>query len=981
MCPFGHGQVRWINSRQCIHPSSLPIPFSKHSLRQARLHEQLQQQTEELAKTNSRLQQEIAERQRAEQSLRENSNFVRAIFEGTSDGIFVKDSSGRYRLINAAGAAWIGKSVEDIIGQDDTAIFEPDVAARIMAHDRQVIQTGASVEYEETTTNNGTYRTFLSRKDAYRDGQGQINGVIGVARDITEHKRTEAALQDSRERFTTFMAHSPAIAFIKDAEGRLHYINPAFIEAFGSAAKAWEGKIDAELWPADTAKQLRENDLAILSTGKSQAAEEIIPHPDGLHTWLTYKFPFRDAAGRLFLGGMGIDITERNRAEAALRAAEEEYHAIFEHANIGIYRSSLEGKQLRANPALVRLNGYTSEEEMLPAVKDIAVEWYVDPQRRSEFARLLETHEHVENFESEIYRHKARERIWISETARLVRNQAGEPLYYEGTVQDITARKRAEEALRQSEQRYRGLVESQQDLVVRVDSEGKFTFLNDAYCQTFGKPREELLGQSFLQYVHPDDRESTQEAMQALSVPPYRVSVEQRILTPKGIRWMAWEDYAIRDQRGAILEIQAVGRDVTDRKQTEQNLQESNHRLEEILHQLQLTQQQIVRQERLAAVGQLAAGIAHDFNNILTGILGFAELLQLESSLSPFAHEGLRTVAEQGKRAAQLIRQVLDFSRQSINQPQPLDLTVLLKETGKLLSRLLPEHVQVHINPAPGEHWMQGDVTQLQQVLTNLAVNARDAMPNGGVLEFRLFTQALEAEHAAAVPQEVPAGHWIVLEACDTGTGMTPEVQERIFEPFFSTKEVGKGTGLGLSQVYGIAKQHQGHIHVQSQLGQGSTFSLYFPTLSVAAESDAQQEMLLYGQGETILLVEDEVQVRKVLQAMLQRLGYCVLATANGQEALSVYETHSHKVQLVITDMVTPEMGGDDLYARLVRLNPHLKIIVISGYPLGEERRALVTSGRVRCLPKPPPLQALALAVHEVLHESSEKKLEPTNSL
>jgi PAS domain S-box-containing protein len=795
-----------------------------------------------------------------------------------------------------------------------------------------------------------------------------------LQREISERQQIESSLQESQARFTTFMNHSPAVAFIKDSDGRLCYTNPAFVEAFGSITKEWNGKTDSEVLPAATAQQLRKNDLAVLTTGQALAVEETVPHHDGLHNWLTYKFPFCDANGQMFLGGMGIDITERKHAEAALQAAEAEYHAIFEHANIGIYRSSLDGKQLRANPALVKLNGYASEEEMLPAVMDIATEWYVDPQRRTEFARLLEAHERVENFESEIYRHKSRERIWISETARLVRNQAGEPLYYEGTVQDITARKRAEEALRQSEQRYRGLVESQQDLVVRVDSDGRLTFVNDAYCQTFGKRQQELLGQSFLPYVHPDDRAFTLEAMKALSVPPYRVSVEQRILTPKGVRWIAWEDYAIRNKAREIVEIQAVGRDETQRKQIEQNLQESNRRLEETLQELQLTQKQIVRQERLAAVGQLAAGIAHDFNNILTGILGFAELLQLESALSPLAQEGLQTISEQGKRAAQLIRQVLDFSRQSIRQPHPLNLTALLTETGQLLARLLPEYIQVRIVDTPDTYWIHADVAQLQQILTNLAINARDAMPSGGVLEFRLHQQTIDAERSSPVSPEVPAGHWIVLQVSDTGTGMTPEVQERLFEPFFSTKEVGKGTGLGLSQVYGIVKQHEGHISVQSRLGQGSTFTFYFPELTNVAASEEKPETLYYGNGETLLLVEDETHVRTVLLAMLQRLGYNVLPAANEREALTFYKIYAQEIQLVVTDMVMPHMGGEELYRQLVRINPQVKVIMLSGYPLGEERRELLASGRVRWLPKPPELQTLARTIREVLHDKEPER-------
>lgn len=389
------------------------------------------------------------------------------------------------------------------------------------------------------------------------------------------------AYQDHQQFLEQILKISPYIVYVYDLYRRqMVYLSRQVSTLLGYSAEKTIQQNPQELrllfhpedWP-----RLRERNRQLVTDRDDLLfpVEYRIRHRNGEWRWFLDRGRVftRNADGvPTFSLGIVEDISERKYAETTLRTAEEEYRAIFEHSNLGIYRSSLDGKQLRANPALVKLNGYASEEEMLPAVNDIATEWYVDPQRRSEFARLLETYGQVENFESEVYRHKTRERIWISETARLVRDQAGSPLYYEGTVQDITARKHAEEALRQSERRYRGLVESQQELIVRVDPEGRLTFVNDAYCRTLGKRREDLLGQSFLPYVHPDDHVFTRNAMEALSRPPYRVSVEQRIFTANGVCWMAWEDYAIRDEHDVILEIQAVGRDITDRKQIEQRV-------------------------------------------------------------------------------------------------------------------------------------------------------------------------------------------------------------------------------------------------------------------------------------------------------------------------------------------------------------------------------------------------------------------------
>lgn len=395
---------------------------------------------------------------------------------------------------------------------------------------------------------------------------------------VTEHS---VELLERQQFFEDILKISPNIIYVYDLRRRqMVYLSRQVSTLLGySAEKAVQQTsqgFPSFFHPEDWPRLL--DRLQLLATAQDEemfTLEYRLRHRNGEWRWfLDRERVFaRNSAGTPTLSlGVLEDIHERKRAEAALRAAEEEYRAIFEHANLGIYRSSLEGKQLRANPALVKLNGYTSEEEMLATVNDIATEWYVDPRRRSEFVRLLETYGQVENFESEVYRHKTRERIWISETARLIRDQTGAPLYYEGTVQDITARKQAEDSLRQNERRYRGLVESQQDLIVRVDPEGRITFANDAYCRTLGKRREELLGQSFLPYVYPDDHVLTINAMKALSKPPYRMRMEQRIFTPGGVCWFAWEDYAVRNEHGAILEIQAVGRDITDRKQIEQKV-------------------------------------------------------------------------------------------------------------------------------------------------------------------------------------------------------------------------------------------------------------------------------------------------------------------------------------------------------------------------------------------------------------------------
>jgi signal transduction histidine kinase/ActR/RegA family two-component response regulator len=411
-----------------------------------------------------------------------------------------------------------------------------------------------------------------------------------------------------------------------------------------------------------------------------------------------------------------------------------------------------------------------------------------------------------------------------------------------------------------------------------------------------------------------------------------------------------------------------LSQEIAEHARTEITLRQTNEQLREAVQTIQTTQARMIVQENLATVGRLAAGIAHDFNNVLTGILGFTQLLQLDDSLSVSVHEILATIRTQGERAATLVRQILDFSRQSLVQPHVVNLGVEIDKTIALLRRTLPETIEMTYETETGSYFIWHDEGQLQQVLTNLAINARDAMaPAGGELRFRLFRPRPHQGHPTpvSVDDQTP---WLVLEVTDTGSGISPTVMNRIFEPFFTTKDVGQGTGLGLAQVYGIVKQHGGDIEVRSQVGHGTTFSLYFPLLElVESEEAAPAPSLPRGNGETLLLVEDEEIVRRSVHHMLQYLGYQVLEASNGEEALRVYEQHQQEIAGIITDLVMPLMGGEELYQTLIARGCRRPVLILTGYPLLNTGQSLLQQEAVAWLPKPPSLPQLARAVHRIV--------------
>lgn len=365
-------------------------------------------------------------------------------------------------------------------------------------------------------------------------------------------------------------------------------------------------------------------------------------------------------------------------------------------------------------------------------------------------------------------------------------------------------------------------------------------------------------------------------------------------------------------------------------------------------------QERMQTQERLAAVGQLAAGIAHDFNNTLTGIIGFTEVILSETPLAAADREILEAVRQSGLRAAYLIRQILDFSRKSSSELKPIELYAFLNEFSKFIRRTIPENINISLVCDPGEYFVRADPAKIQQVLTNIALNARDAMPKGGKLTFSLFNRTVLHGENPPLP-DMPEGDWVVLSTTDTGCGIPSEILPHIFEPFFTTKEMGSGTGLGLSQVYGIVKQHSGFIDVRTETGSGSVFTIYLPVCPAVEPATVPEFHYepLDGKNAGILVVEDYEAIRTMIRRTLTKLNFTVFTAENGKDALQVYEKNKASIRLIITDLVMPELDGIGLCKIIKANNPSIKILAISGYPLGSEWKDLYHAGITECIQKP----------------------------
>jgi len=509
-----------------------------------------------------------------------------------------------------------------------------------------------------------------------------------------------------------------------------------------------------------------------------------------------------------------------------------------------------------------------------------------------------------------------------------------------------------EEALRESEQRFRLMAETIHDVFwIATPRIGKTVYVSPGYEYIWGRTREALYRNPklFLETVHPEDRERVKTEIIAARERSIPWSHEYRIIRPDGtVRWIQNRGFPVRDDQGRVTLFTGVATDITERKALEQ---------------------QLLQAQKMEAVGRLAGGVAHDFNNLLMAITGYGELMRDKVLKEDPLYGHLENILKAGDRAAALTRQLLTFSRQKIIHPEVIDLNRVVLDLEPMLRRLIGEdlHLEVVTDRRPGA--VKADPGQMDQIIMNLVVNARDAMPQGGRLTLKTapvnFTVGCQSKFGLT-----PPGAYVMLEVQDTGVGMDEATQSHIFEPFFTTKEVGKGTGLGLSTVYGIVKQSGGYLDVTSGPGAGSAFTIYFPRLEAIVEPPKAKIPITasFRGEETILLVEDEDMLRGLLAKFLRIYGYTVLEARHGGEALLTCERHPGPIHLMVTDVVMPQMSGRELVDRLTPLRPEMKVLYMSGYA----EDALVQHGvedlSVAFLQKPFRPIELARRVHAVLH-------------
>ncbi len=884
-------------------------------------------------------------RRLAEEAHKASEAELRALFAAMTDVILVLDAKGRYLKIAPTDPSNLYRQPDNLLGKKLRDVFPKEQADFFLKHIRRALDEGRMRRVE--------YSLQIDNKEIWFDGSVSPmskDSVIWIGRDITERKQAEQLI---RLQATALQSAAHAIV-ITDNQGAITWVNPAFTTLTGYTLEEVSGRnvriLNSGMHDRAFFKTLWDTILS----GQVWRGETINRRKDGsLYFEEQSITPVMSDAGEIInFIAIKQDITEHKRADEALRDSEERYRLLFESNPHPMWVYDLETLRfLAVNKSAVRHYGYSREEFLAMVIKDI--------RPPEDIPLLLENVSRVRDGldVAGVWRHLKKdgsiidveitthELIFVGRRAEVV------------LVNDVTERKKAEEALKEAEEKYRSIFENAVEGIFQSTPEGRFISANPALVRILGyeSPEELITDRTNIatqHYVNPAFRDELERMLAEQGIV---VGFECEVFRKDGIKiWVEENIRAIRDESGALLYYEGSIEDMTERKMLEEQLRQS---------------------QKLEAIGQLAGGIAHDFNNLLTAINGYSDLvLRRLQAADPLRHN-VEEIKKAGERAAALTRHLLAFSRKQVLQPVAIDLNTIVSDMEKMLRRLIGEDVELRTVLASELGTIKADPGQIEQVILNLAVNARDAMPQGGKLTIETENVYIDEEYATHHVAVKP-GHYVMLAVSDTGTGIDEKTRAHIFEPFFTTKEVGKGTGLGLSTVYGIVKQSGGNIWVYSEVGQGTTFKVYLPRVAGGAQeyrrSVAPKEAL---QGkETILLAEDDEMVRNLVLEVLRHYGYQVLEASNGGAALLICERHKGQVHLLITDVVMPEMSGRELAVRLSQLRPDMKVLFMSGYT----DNAIVDQGVLAegtpFIQKPFAPDALAHKVKEVLEQQGGKR-------
>jgi len=770
-------------------------------------------------------------------------------------------------------------------------------------------------------------------------------------------KERTKALRQSEEQFRSLVESSIDHIFILDRGGTYTFSNEKVSQFTLETGESMPGLHLRDVYPLELAEFYREKLNQVFTTGHAVKFEHQIPKSEGFHYHFDTLFPIFRNGGVWAVGGICHDITESRQAQEALREERDWAQRYLDLAGVIFVAIDKKGEVTLINKKGCEILGFKEDEIIRKNWFDNFLPKRLVDEIKPVSEKLLAGEiEAAEYYENPVLTKSGEERL-IAWHNTILKDEKGKIIGHLSSGEDITERKQAEEALQESEEKYRNILESIDEGYYEVDLAGNFTFFNDAMCKIRGYSREELMGMNNRQYMTPETAKVVYKAFNKVYTTGEPVkNLEWETIRPDGSKRQVEVSISLmKDSEGRPTGFRGVVRDVTERKLAEE---------ERIKLQIQLQQAQ-----KMEAIGTLAGGIAHDFNNILMTIIGYAEIMEMfdlpeDSPIRP----SLKEVLKAANRAKNLVQQILTFSRQTEQEMKPLQLSPIVKEALKFLRASLPSTIEIRQEIKSDTGTVLADPTQMHQVLMNLCTNAGYAMrEHGGVLEVSLSEVDLKEEDADQFPDLDP-GPCLKLTVSDTGHGMDHEIIGRIFDPFFTTKERGEGTGMGLSVVHGIVSSHTGAITAESEPGEGSTFRVFLPLIEKDTDTKKVEELPPLPEGnESILFVDDEEGIVYLGEQILARLGYSIICKTSSNEALAAFRSRPDHFDLVVTDLTMPHMTGVELTEKLLEIRSDIPIILCTGFSDTVTPEKAQAMGIREFLKKPLAPRELAESVRRVL--------------
>ena len=901
----------------------------------------LAQMISEMSYSNIKIAQTLKERDKLLNSLRESEAFLKTLIDAIPTPVFYKDKDGKYLGFNRAFETFFGETRERLIGKSVFDINPPELAETYHAQDDVLFNSGGVQRYESQWKNaHGELRDFIFNKAVFGDSKGNIAGLIGILLDITDRNRAIESLRVSEGKFSKAFESAPVLMTISSIEdGRYLDINDTFVRVTGYNRETAIGTASIELGFIDSENRNRIAE-SLHAEGCVKELELELNRADGTKLNCLYWGEVIEVEGKKRLLSIASDITDRKQDEKALKESK----MFLDNMSDIAYIADAQGNVTWVNSAFARITGIPPEEiigkPFLPLfIKDDHAS-LIDVYKKTLLGGSLEN---TLTFTSGVTCHF---------TSLPKRNDKGEIIGTFGVARDITARLIAQKALQVSEDRLKKAQEAAGIGNWEYDmSTGRVWGSEEAFRIYEIERTSEYLPLDEVE-SHIIDAERVNQALVDLITKGEDYDIEFQITQKNSQRLLTIHSIAdlIKDDEGNPVKVLGVIQDVTDKK-----VKEQEHI--KLLAQLQQAQ-------KMEAIGTLAGGIAHDFNNLLMAIQGRASIMLMNKDSSHPDIRHLKGIEDDIESAADLTRQLLGFARGGKYEVRPTDLNEVIKKQNRMFGRTKKE-ISIRGKYEKDLWSVEVDRGQFEQVLLNLYVNAWQAMPGGG--DLYLKTENVTINRTDVKPFSIEPGRYVKISVTDTGVGMDKKTREKIFEPFFTTKEMGRGTGLGLASAYGIIKNHGGFINVYSEKGHGATFNIYLP----ASEKEVIEEKKPAGETvsgtETVLFVDDEDMIIELAEELFEGLGYKVLTAGSGREAIETYEKNKERIDMVLLDMVMPDMGGDETYDKLKKINPDIKVLLASGYSMNGQATEIMDRGCSGFIQKPFKMRELSQKLREIL--------------